>query len=771
MQKTIFTRNPSPGLIRRARHLTDQLTKKSSPLPDNLSGRGIVTCGGGYTYFTNAWVLIRMLRHQGCSLPIQLWYLGAHEMSSEMKKLIAEYDVQCVDGAPLIRKRPELSSGSVKAGWVLKSVAITRSPFEEVLFLDSDNLPLRDPSFLFDTAQYKSKGAIFWPDSSLFVSKAVWRVFGLRPKEEPEFESGQMLVDKRLNWDTLTLAEKFNFHADVYYRLMWGDKDTFRFAWHRLRRPFAMPDFPPQALQAVGYNSDMLCQHDFEGNRLFQHRNMYKWSLYGENPWIPGFFFENECRNFLEDLRRRWNGRSSIKMTAANKAGALRPSPERSLCDSTWLLRRPEIPLERTPMHEVPQGPATDKSSQWLELRFDRRGMLRTGAGNEAGTFWDLKERLGQIQLMLSDDGGIKVQLTKEEDGSWKGVWIDGRKKIKTVMLTLQAVYPHLQPNNGCNVVGELRRSFGREVHIKHDGGGIGDHIVSAYACTGLARAEIRVFFHTPFASWLSRIKEPNLIITSDISRRDCREIQYDYSNQLRYGTSRTHWYAGGLHPLLVPQKPSIDRVQKTARFPFNRYVLFAPIARRRTREWPDSHWVRLAHLLRNEGYEVVAVGGRHDAERLSSIFSGTQVYWACDHPAAWVIDVMLGSSVYIGLDSGLTHLAALLDIKSIAIHSQLEAGFLWPQSSILSVTPDAHCVFCRWQSDRGWLSSCTQSCSALATVRPEGVFDAAVCLANTTKPNDPDLGSALKSQRTCSAGDSKMKASDYRAEDPILRL
>ena len=40
-------------------------------------GRGIVICGGGAKYFPCAWVTLKMLRHLGCTLPIELWYLGA----------------------------------------------------------------------------------------------------------------------------------------------------------------------------------------------------------------------------------------------------------------------------------------------------------------------------------------------------------------------------------------------------------------------------------------------------------------------------------------------------------------------------------------------------------------------------------------------------------------------------------------------------------------------------------------------------------------------
>jgi AAA+ ATPase superfamily predicted ATPase len=52
-----------------------------------------------------------------------------------------------------------------------------------------------------------------------------------------------------------------------------------------------------------------MCQHDFQGRRVFQHRNMDKWRLDGSNRQIRGFLFEDQCREFLSELRSRWSGK------------------------------------------------------------------------------------------------------------------------------------------------------------------------------------------------------------------------------------------------------------------------------------------------------------------------------------------------------------------------------------------------------------------------------------------------------------------------------
>lgn len=45
-----------------------------------------------------------------------------------------------------------------------KGEVLARSSFSEILYLDSDSVPLTDPTFLFDSPTYKQHGAVLWPD-------------------------------------------------------------------------------------------------------------------------------------------------------------------------------------------------------------------------------------------------------------------------------------------------------------------------------------------------------------------------------------------------------------------------------------------------------------------------------------------------------------------------------------------------------------------------------------------------------------------------------
>lgn len=66
------------------RKLMQEFLKKPNPFPGHFKGRGIVTCAGG-SYLAGSWVNINVLRKLGCTLPIQLWYLGDIEIGPNVR--------------------------------------------------------------------------------------------------------------------------------------------------------------------------------------------------------------------------------------------------------------------------------------------------------------------------------------------------------------------------------------------------------------------------------------------------------------------------------------------------------------------------------------------------------------------------------------------------------------------------------------------------------------------------------------------------------------
>ncbi len=752
-------RKANTKLLQRAQAIVRNLFASPVPRPTrSFKGRGIVVCGGGYRYFTNAWILIKMLRKLGCNLSVQLWYLGPEELDARLKRILVGLEVECVDAGPLGIK------GSHR-GWSLKAAAMARSSFEEVLYLDADNCAVQEPSFLFDIPQYKKAGTLFWPDTSVdSESNPLLKAFQLPFVDEPKVETGQMLINKNLCWKSLASVEGLNTYSDIFYQLTYGGKDLFRFAWRKCGQAYPMPESPPQMLtvpDARGEATDAaLCQHDFEGNRLFQHRMLCKWDLLGENPWVTGFFFESQCRKFLEELKSRWNGRIGPTPRASQGLRA----HKKSLVGSTWLLEVP-IPLLEKPLwdklHETDailddhlphfvkapsdvgklhiNGPKTAIARKHLkaarqprpefvlrELTFASDGTIATGSGVEVGYFWDLQMASKKPKLSLFSDNGKVLDFRRTNGNSWAGRYTQFLEGKNVRLRTLPDVYPHAGSRSRSTRTAHksLVQAVGAKMRLKCSSGDISDHIIATYVGAGLSRSGVQVTFHTSFASWLSRISEPGLTIINSEPPKDCHDLNDHLDGCLRYGKAKASWQAGTIHPSLKPVTPKMNLKGATQRFPFNRYIILSPysVAKNRDRYWPDAHWTRLANLIRNEGYEIIAIGLQEQAPSLLRVFSQTQVYWAVGHPPDWIMDALLGASAYIGIDNETTQLAALLQVKSIVIHSQTPASFLWPKSAVHSLTPNMGCTFCRWQPERGYFASCESACSALAAISPDTV-------------------------------------------------
>jgi putative mannosyltransferase len=284
------------------------------PPPHDFAGRGVVVVGGG-RYAASAYVTVRVLRRVGCELPVQVWHL-AGEMDEAMRRLLLAEGATPVNADEVRRERPfRFLDGHWWKGWQLKPYAIAHCPFREVLLLDADCYPARDPTFLFDGPQYRACGAVFWPDltaSAGSLTAEMIRTFGIDPDGLGPIESGQLLIDKGRCWPELALALHYNAQADFTYRIIHGDKDTFPLAWRRRGRAYAT------LWPTADWDVHTVLHYDGDGRVLFQHRVQDKFKLtptpflssYQQSPATnrrhPRLAHEDFCFGVLEELRRKW---------------------------------------------------------------------------------------------------------------------------------------------------------------------------------------------------------------------------------------------------------------------------------------------------------------------------------------------------------------------------------------------------------------------------------------------------------------------------------
>lgn len=268
---------------------------KIPPYPiDRFTEKGIVYTAGGITYVTCLWVSINALRKTGCTLPVEVWHLG-NEISVEVMEKFHALNVE-------FRNFRDIDAID-KPGFHLKPLAILNSRFQEVLFLDTDNICASNPEYLFHITQYLTTGTIFWPDYWITdKNNPIWKIIDSNDFHLPEQESGQLLVNKRTCWRELNLCLHFNQQGRYYYNLVYGDKDTFKFAWLALKSPFYMIPTLPGICGVNRYHTflgNTMVQYDPEQCIAFLHRNQLKWdiTLSDEKVWHQIKRFKHQAAN------------------------------------------------------------------------------------------------------------------------------------------------------------------------------------------------------------------------------------------------------------------------------------------------------------------------------------------------------------------------------------------------------------------------------------------------------------------------------------------
>lgn len=239
-------------------------------------------------YTLDALLVLAALRRTGCALPVELW----HDHDEGVLGVPAAW---ARAAGVTFRNFREVDGALFRAGWQFKTAAVLHSQFNEVLFLDADNFPLTDPTALFEAPEYVRTGAMFWPDhDTIFDESPMWAVIGRTPTTDVGTDSAQMLLNRTRHWLPIALADHFNDNGpEFYYHFLHGDKETWRYAFLALRRPFSIV---PLMANGVGYTTEgTFCGHTFlqhhpirDGEVLFVHRAMRKLSA------------------FLQDQELRW---------------------------------------------------------------------------------------------------------------------------------------------------------------------------------------------------------------------------------------------------------------------------------------------------------------------------------------------------------------------------------------------------------------------------------------------------------------------------------
>lgn len=318
-------------------------------LPDEYpegiyKGNGIAYVGGG-KYSWMALLSIKNLREIGCALPVEVFVPNLDDFELDIcTKTLPSLNAKCVHiPTALFAKDLEFANNTKILGYQYKSLAILLSSFENVLLLDSDNIPVNVSEDIFLEEPFKSRGLVVWPDfwqrttsphfftiAGREVSKSkTLPTYKLGPgdyidhdeKEEidwakiplherfgaipnPSSESGQLMISKRTHMKAILLAVYYNMYGPGYYYPLFsqgtagqGDKETFIAATVVLDMPFYQV---LQTVLALGHLRD----GKFRGTSMAQHDPLRDYLWNEEKKKLREQFLGEEYKKEADKLER-----------------------------------------------------------------------------------------------------------------------------------------------------------------------------------------------------------------------------------------------------------------------------------------------------------------------------------------------------------------------------------------------------------------------------------------------------------------------------------
>ena len=133
------------------------------------------------------------------------------------------------------------------------------------------------------------------------------------------------------------------------------------------------------------------------------------------------------------------------------------------------------------------------------------------------------------------------------------------------------------------------------------------------------------------------------------------------------------------------------------------RYVVLAPGAGAPIRRWPIDRLIELARrLLEDFAVDIVVVGGEEDQERAAALVAALPPERVVDEAGRTTLaslpGLLIGASLFVGHDTGPSHLAASLGVPTVCVFSGVGDPLVWhPLGEVVTIVAGrAGCSPCR---------------------------------------------------------------------------
>jgi ADP-heptose:LPS heptosyltransferase len=137
-------------------------------------------------------------------------------------------------------------------------------------------------------------------------------------------------------------------------------------------------------------------------------------------------------------------------------------------------------------------------------------------------------------------------------------------------------------------------------------------------------------------------------------------------------------------------------------------------------KRWSLEGWASVIAHLHTRGFRTVGVGGHGDFTLVEQTGCTVNLAGRCE----WGVtaSVIAGAAVFAGNDSGPAHLAVAGRVPSVVVFGPTDPGALYPEGSIVPVTPDTRCAPCY---SNGIFRGCERGMICMDSIKGERVIEA----------------------------------------------
>jgi hypothetical protein len=238
--------------------------------------RGIIYTGLPHAHFKDIYQSVLAHRNLKVTLPVEVWVNEADmPICAEVFESVGAFEFLFEDQEPMSAATAEAELGATRcralpataSGFASKYHALLGTKFTDVVFMDADNLAVRDVNELFDSVEYKSTGSVMWPDMwgeacrrtlhrpdngyTGFETSVLWQAHmgGLQWQNTrahaQEAEAGQIAFDLTRHAGLLELGRSMIDDTQFFKVVVNGDKDIFRLVHLIVGEPFTFVNSIP----------------------------------------------------------------------------------------------------------------------------------------------------------------------------------------------------------------------------------------------------------------------------------------------------------------------------------------------------------------------------------------------------------------------------------------------------------------------------------------------------------------------------------------------